>query len=261
MGFVLSVLDLVNWSCPRGLGALPLGAQITNLQPLFPDLNIQGQIKIIGGGGLGEPLERGRWALGLSYLLSLGLLIDLLLGGWVVFLWREVWGSLFESMGGYGSLCSVRGSWSGSTSCVLCLGLVFLFQCLFLFCWVQGPSCPFCWSGFCSCSGVSSFTILGLVLDLVLGDDFFFLTGCLGELLCEWTDLGLKVRLTTWRSCSFSCSWGQGSLFRAGAFCVQSKKVHAGEGSSNYVLGFGCLVSSLTSVLAFVVFLRKPLFC
>ena len=30
----------------------------------------------------------------------------------------------------------------------LCLGLVMLFQCLFLFCWVLGPSCPLCWSGF-----------------------------------------------------------------------------------------------------------------
>ena len=34
-------------------------------------------------------------------------------------------------MEGYGSLCSVRGS---------CL--VVLFQWLFLFCWVLGPSCP-----------------------------------------------------------------------------------------------------------------------
>ena len=35
-------------------------------------------------------------------------MIDRLLGGWVVFLWREVGGSLFGLMEGYGSLCSVR---------------------------------------------------------------------------------------------------------------------------------------------------------
>ena len=42
------------------------------------------------------------------------LLIDLLLGGGVVFLWREVGGSLFGLMEGYGSLCTVRGSFLGS---------------------------------------------------------------------------------------------------------------------------------------------------
>ena len=38
----------------------------------------------------------------------------------------------------------------------LCFGFVMLFQCLFLFCWVLGPSCPLCWSVFfcCSCSEV-----------------------------------------------------------------------------------------------------------
>ena len=41
-------------------------------------------------------------------------MIDLLLGGWVVFLWREVGGSLFGLMEGYGSLCTVRGSFLGS---------------------------------------------------------------------------------------------------------------------------------------------------
>ena len=35
-----------------------------------------------------------------------------------MFMWREVWGSLFGLMEGYGSLGSVRGSFLGSKSCV-----------------------------------------------------------------------------------------------------------------------------------------------
>ena len=49
---------------------------------------------------------------------------------------------------------------------------------------------------------------------------------------------------------------GRGCLFRAGALLVHSKKVCVGEallfGSSSYVLGFGCLVSSFVFVLVFV---------
>ena len=48
-------------------------------------------------------------------------------------------GSLFGLMEGYGSLCTVRGFFGVQE---LCLGLVILFQFLFLFCWVLGPSCP-----------------------------------------------------------------------------------------------------------------------
>ena len=126
LGFVLSVLGLVDWACCRGLGALPLGAP--NSKPPAP-LPTSQQAR----------LNQNYWGWGLESLLKEGvrpwgwalLLIDLLLGDWVVFLWREVWGSLFGLMEGYGSLCSVRGS---------CL--VVLFQWLFLFCWVLGPSCP-----------------------------------------------------------------------------------------------------------------------
>ena len=74
----------------------------------------------------------------------------------------------------YGSLCSVRRSLLGFKE--LCLGLVFLFQCLSLFCWVPGPSLVlFLFWG-------SRFATLDLAIDLVLGDGCFW-GGCLGELL------------------------------------------------------------------------------
>ena len=126
LGFVLSVLGLVDWACCRWLCALPLGAPSSKPPAPLPTSQQARLNQNYWGWGLESLLKEGvgpwGWAL---------LLIGLLLGGWVVFLWREVWGSLFGLMEGYGSLCSVRGS---------CL--VVLFQWLFLFCWVLGPSCP-----------------------------------------------------------------------------------------------------------------------
>ena len=137
-GFVLSVLGLVDWACCRGLGGFPLGAP--DSKPPAP-LPISQQTRI----------NQNYWGWGWESLLKEGvgpwgwapLLIDLLLGGWVVFLWREVWGG------------ASLGWWKGMALFVL-LGVqkvVFgfgYFIPVFVFVFL-GPGAQ---SGFCSCSEI-----------------------------------------------------------------------------------------------------------
>ena len=75
---------------------------------------------------------------------------DRLLGGWVVFLWREVGGSLFGLIEGYGFFVLL-----GVPCWVQRVVFGFSYFSVFVFALLgSGPSCPLCWSGLCFCSGV-----------------------------------------------------------------------------------------------------------
>ena len=121
----------------------------------------------------------------------------------------------------------------------LCLGLVILFQCLFLFCWVLGPSCPLwfsfppqpsLWPGFKRGKvrvgrggGVEKGSLAGEV-----GGDFFFsfvlvlfLHFCL-FLFCCWNVFGVVVVVFIFQGlffCVFFCFF---CLFVLECFCCLS---------------------------------------